>query len=255
MLASSALRGLELARGLQTGALLRRRYSFSTEYESLAQATPLPTDTVPFFTLRRPLARGEVRRLNLFEPRWLCLLDGLAAAATADIADGDGEDALGLEVSERLLNATFGCVFAVNRYYTTEEGSELNSTAAPTTRVADMVLRPIGRRARIVRAAESTRPVSGGRRLEVWIRGEEALRIDAASLKPTQGGYLAARVAECTEAELCVHSTSEEDSATSPVRVVSVVGLAHANGVLDRCAHARLCDGQAMARAALEEPE
>jgi hypothetical protein len=34
---------------------------------------------VPCFTLRRRLAAGEERRLNLFEPRWLALMDRLAA--------------------------------------------------------------------------------------------------------------------------------------------------------------------------------
>ena len=63
-------------------------------------------------------------------------------------------------------------------------------------RVADVVLRPFARRARVVRAEASTRPVSGDRRMEVWIKGEEPLKVDESSLAPTAGGYLAARVSE-----------------------------------------------------------
>ena len=98
--------------------------------------------------------------------------------------------------------------------------------------------------------------MSGARKLEVWIRGEEPLRLDASSLAPTEGGYLAGRVTECSEAELLETEGSEQEAlSSSPVRVVSVVGLAHANGVLDRCALAQLSDQRALARAALEDPE
>ena len=41
------------------------------------------------------------------------------------------------------------------------------------------------------------RPVSGDRRLEVWIQGEDVVRIDAQSLEAAAGGYLAAHVSPC----------------------------------------------------------
>ena len=255
-LASSTLRGLELARSLKAGTLLRRRYTFGTDPLALADAPLHPQGTLPFFTLKRPLAPGEVRRLNLFEPRWLCLLDALAAESAED----EGVPVLNAASDDpsRLLNASFGCVFAVNRIYTPPapkgksfgefEGGdpwwEADKDARPE-RVADVVLRPFARRARVVRAEASTRPVSGDRRMEVWIKGEEPLKVDESSLAPTAGGYLAARVSECTEAE---YAAPSEDDVDDAVRVVSVVGLAHANGVLQRCASRALEDAEALTR-------
>jgi hypothetical protein len=258
-LAASSVRALELAAGLRTGALLRRRYAFSVDNVALARAPRPPPDALPFFTLRRPLARGEVRRLNLFEPRWLCLLDQLAAARAeaeggAHVAGGaTGETVAGLE------GTSFGCVFAVNRCYTPTGAERDGPALGAGKRVADVVIRPYARRVRIVRVEESTRPVTGARRLVVHIIGENPLRIDNASLAPTAGGYLAARVAECSEEEAQGADSIPTPSALSaasapPVRVVSVVGMAHANGVLDRCALARLSEDGALARAALEEP-
>ena len=127
---------------------------------------------------------------------------------------------------------------------------------------------PDGGKPRAARAAHggSTRPVSGDRRIEVWIVGEEPLAIDAPSLLPTRGGYLAARVRPTTEEalaglsagedELGEEEAEEESGDEASVRVVSVVGLAHANGVLERCAQRALRDAHALERAyTTDEPE
>ncbi|EOD33904.1 hypothetical protein EMIHUDRAFT_228967 [Emiliania huxleyi CCMP1516] len=225
-LSASTLRGLELARGLRSGRLLRRSYTFATDPAALARAPPHPRGTIPFFTLKRREA-AEMRprcgsdgepflsplsavcpnsicpnssRLSLFEPRWLALLDALAAANAP--AETPAPNAA-------LINVSFGCVFALNR---------------------------------------------------VWIRGEEPLVVDAGSLAPAAGGYLAGRVAEGSEADLDFArldlpgreelSEGGEPAGEGPVRVVSVVGLAHANGVLARCATMGLRDADALARAA-----
>lgn len=233
----------------------------------------------------------QVRRLNLFEPRWLNLLDRLAAdsAEANDCIDSDMWRFAASEPS-RLVNATIGCVFAVNRCYTpagfaTRDGAMAGidaDRAAGGERVADVVLRPVARRCRIVRAKLSRRPVSGDRKLEVWLQGGEPLALDALSLAPTGGGYLAARVRPSSEeeyAESCALLADDDDACgggggdsdaartlsrdgleggagdvgerrrkdDEAVRVVSVVGLAHANGVLDRCAASGLCDARALA--------
>ena len=254
-LAASALRGLELASSLRSGTLLRRRYTFGTDPAVLAAAPTHPEGTLPFFTLRRPLARGEVRRLNLFEPRWLNLLDRLAAANGPDGDGADSSAAPGAADPSRLVNATFGVVFAVNRIYAPAMRGGEELWAAPdddacTERVADVVVRPVARRARIVRAEASVRPVSGDRRLEVWIQGEDVVRIDAQSLEAAAGGYLAAHVSPGEEGDMegdaAVAMASPEPAAGESVRVVSVVGLAHANGVLERCAERSLADAASL---------
>ena len=51
---AGALRGLELARGLRDGRLLRRRFAFSTDPALVARAPPVPKKQTPFFTVRRP---------------------------------------------------------------------------------------------------------------------------------------------------------------------------------------------------------
>ena len=84
----------------------------------------------------------------------LALLDTLAAEATTEATD----------TASRLVGARLGCVLAVNRCY-----SPTTEFDAEGDRIADVVLRPYGRRARIVKAEQSQRPVTGARRLTVWI--------------------------------------------------------------------------------------
>ena len=78
--------------------------------------------------------------------------------------------------------------------------------------------------ATIERVEESTRP-SGARRVAVWLRGVEAVR--AEGLSPTDAGFLAGNVAA---------AAPREDEAPGAASVVAVVGLAHANPILERCA-------------------
>jgi hypothetical protein len=170
--------------------------------------------------VRRPLRAGEERRLNLFEPRWLALLDNLAAStaastatsvrreatgAAAGAACGCGEQAL----SSLLVNASFGCVFAVNEQSVpaavaasgfAEGVGGGGGGGASSTRIDDVVIPRVGRRARIVRIEEGVRPVTGARRLVVWLVGEEPLAIDDRTLHPTGGGYLSAVATPCDEA-------------------------------------------------------
>ena len=77
--------------------------------------------------------------------------------------------------------------------------------------------------------------------------GEEPILIDESTLQPTDGGYLVARTSACTEElmqgqqrEQGQEEEEEQSPLQQPVRVVSVVGLAHANGVLGRCEKAGL---------------
>ena len=227
--------------------------------------------------MRRPLRAGEERRLNLFEPRWLALLDSLAAStaastatsvrreatgAAAGAACGCGEQAL----SSLLVNASFGCVFAVNEQSVpvpaavaasgfAEGVGGVGGVGASSTRIDDVVIPRVGRRARIVRIEEGVRPVTGARRLVVWLVGEEPLAIDDRTLHPTGGGYLSAVATPCDEAAFEIaHGPIADaldggtrampevagDASGSVVRALLVVGLAHANGVLVRVADQRM---------------
>ena len=224
--------------------------------------------------MRRPLRAGEERRLNLFEPRWLALLDSLAAStaastaasvrreatgAAAGAACGCGEQAL----SSLLVNASFGCVFAVNEQSVpvpvpaavAASGFAEGGVGASSMRIDDVVIPRVGRRARIVRIEEGVRPVTGARRLVVWLVGEEPLSIDDRTLHPTGGGYLSAVATPCDEAAFEIaHGPIADaldggtrampevagDASGSVVRALLVVGLAHANGVLVRVADQRM---------------
>ena len=89
------------------GSLRRVSYGFTADATATsaaaAAAGPGPAGT-PCFTLRSPLAAGETRRLNLFEPRWLSLMDRLAA-----------------EHGGELVGATLGCMLGVSRRYVSED--------------------------------------------------------------------------------------------------------------------------------------
>ena len=193
VLARSAARSSACCDGMRRGRLRRVSYGFTADVEATATAAesagPGPGGT-PCFTLRSPLAAGETRRLNLFEPRWLSLMDRLAA-------ENGGE----------LVGATLGCMLGVSRRYVAEDwlsrrrGND-GSTAAvdsmrtaavdsnesegrpsyepgaappevsrTTRRSADIVIEPWMRLARVTKCEEGKRAVTGARKLEVWIEG------------------------------------------------------------------------------------
>ena len=113
VLSENALRALDLGSRLRSSALTRHRFRFGTDpAECRSAAAPFFASEGPerpFLTLRSPLSVGERRRMNLFEPRWLALLDGVAgenggsllgaslatihAANRCYLRDGDGVDA------------------------------------------------------------------------------------------------------------------------------------------------------------------
>ena len=89
--------------------------------------TPRDANARPCFTLKRALARGETRRLNLWEPRWLALLDALADA------NGGG-----------LVGAELGCLLGHTRHYYGDDDDD------PSRRVASVVVDNAFARARVV---------------------------------------------------------------------------------------------------------
>jgi hypothetical protein len=251
-LAAAAIRAIELGEGLRSGSLLRRTFSFETDEARLKAAraaTPRPPGSTPFFTLRTPLGANETRRLNLFEPRWLSLMDelsdepvdgGTAAAARAPGVDG------GKARSGGLVGAQFGTLLASNRLYMPRASESGTGRGRRGTRTADLVVSRQARMVRVCRAEEGLRPVSRARKLSVWIRAEGgAQEVEASSLQPTGGGYLAGHLVAAGDAGVparargggaALGSGVQGVQGVQAVKVLCVVGLAHANGVLDRCA-------------------
>lgn len=208
---------------MRSGELLRRSFAFPTTAEAIDAATaaapPRAADLLPFFPLRRPIGAGEERRLNLFEPRWLALMDELGGGSSAG-----------------LPGATLGVLHALNKCYYEADGAE--------ARRVDVVVRRVARRVRVHRCEEGTRPVTGRRRLIVHIVGEEELELEPQSLRGDPGGFLVGRAAPLRDGLDGPGGTGGgQRGSESGARVVCVVGLAHANGVLARCAERRLSLG------------
>ncbi len=203
VLSENALRALDLGSRLRSSALERHRFRFGTDpAECRSAAAPFFASEGPerpFLTLRSPLSVGERRRMNLFEPRWLAFLDGIAG-----------------ENGGSLLGASLATIHAANRCYL-RDGDGVD---------ADVVVDPHGACvAKIERVEESKRP-SGARRVAVWLRGVEAVR--AEELATTDAGFLTGRVA--------TGASDDEEAPGGAASVVAVVGLAHANPILERCA-------------------
>ena len=202
VLSENALRALELGSRIRSQNLERHRFRFGTDPAGCrAAAAPFfgQTETRPFLTLRSPLQVGERRRMNLFEPRWLSLLDGVAG-----------------ENGGSLLGASLATIHAANRCYL-RDGDGVD---------ADVVVDPRGAcMAKIERVEESQRP-SGARRVAVWLRGVDAVR--AEELATTNAGFLTGRTV--------IDGPDEDEQPGGAASVVAVVGLAHANPILERCA-------------------
>ena len=260
VLARSAARAASMSAGLRLNKLRRVRHEFTADPDATVTAAAASrtggrSPGVPCFTLRRPLGPGQERRLNLFEPRWLALMDRIAA-------DNGGS----------LEGAELGAVLGVNRRYVSREWLSWATREAVGAeevdplframsegvggsrgsgggggfggaRSADLVLEPQLRMARVLRAAEGRRAVTGARKLEVWIEGVDGPPLEVTSLDPHPAGYLEADVVGEGCSRECRTGSRDGDKSgegwgalgeAPPVRCVCVVGLAHCNGMVAR---------------------
>jgi hypothetical protein len=134
-------------------------------------------------------------------------------------------DRVARENGGNLVGAELGCVLGVNRRYVSQawldgvQGGESGGgeraggesgagESDATARSADLVVERWLRRAKVVSCEEGKRAVTGARKLEVYVKADDA------STPPT------ARAAV--------------ESDAPPTRTVCVVGLAHCNGVVAR---------------------
>lgn len=193
-----------------------RRVSFRFSADPVVTAerarafTPRDANARPCFTLKRALARGETRRLNLWEPRWLALLDALADA------NGGG-----------LVGAELGCLLGHTRHYYGDDDDD------PSRRVASVVVDNAFARARIARVVEGERPRTKARKVEVWIERVDEDDEIVRDVEAHAAGYLLASVASVVPAnEETVAPERVVVDDESSVACVVVAGLTHVNGVV-----------------------
>ena len=191
-----------------------RRVSFRFSADPLVTAdrarafTPRDANARPCFTLKRALARGETRRLNLWEPRWLALLDALA--------DANGG---------RLVGAELGCLLGHTRHYYGDDDGD------PSRRAASVVVDNAFARARVVRVVEGERPRTKARKVEVWIERVDEDDEIVRDVEAHAAGYLLASVVPANEETVAPERVVVDDDESS-VACVVVAGLTHVNGVV-----------------------
>lgn len=238
VLAENVLKGVDIAKRLRKKELLSKQFTFYSSPSSddvfldEENDAAIEESQLPVFTLKRPFeSRDEIRRLNLFEPRWLRMLDEIAKR-------NEGS----------LVGAKLGVVLAQNRLYTPEnfndEDDDNKSVGNQTEkkRVARIVFDPFVQRAKVVDAKESTRPVTGARKVEVFIALDSEANDDFVGEfreAPGQRGYMLASPKKLADERLDGTSSSktsseEEKEEESKIKCVVVCGKLHVRGVVSR---------------------
>ena len=248
ILAENVLKGVDIAKRLRKKELISKQFTFSSS-SSLPSLDDdddddddddnrVSLDELPVFTLKRPFeSRDEIRRLNLFEPRWLRMLDEIARR-------NDGS----------LVGAKLGVVLAQNRLYTPEnfddvgdddfdDTSKSNENETRNKRVARIVFDPFVQRAKVVDAKESSRPVTGARKVEVFVALDSEANDDFIGEfreAPGQRGYMLASKKTPTgdRGEPTKNEARDEkeanDGSGRVVKCVVVCGKLHVRGVVGR---------------------
>lgn len=250
VLAKNVLKGVDIAKRLRKKELISKQFTFSSSSSSLPSLDDddddddnhdhdrYLLDELPIFTLKRPFeSRDEIRRLNLFEPRWLRMLDEIARR-------NDGS----------LVGAKLGVVLAQNRLYTPEnfddvgdddfdDTSKSNENETRNKRVARIVFDPFVQRAKVVDAKESSRPVTGARKVEVFVALDSEANDDFIGEfreAPGQRGYMLASKKTPTgdRGEPTKNEARDEkeanDGSGRVVKCVVVCGKLHVRGVVGR---------------------
>ena len=213
VLASSTLHAYDVVRYLKENELIRKRWRFTVkEQNNLPDDTELinVSNSLPLFTLKTPLQKGANRNLNLFEPRWLSMIDEVTK----------GRDPLD--------EKNFGCVRCTNKFYSAVSVNGVEG------RYADVIFGKLGTFAKIKQIREGKRSVSGDRKVIVSIEGGESFIVDGSSLSISSDGYMVATPnVESKRREEANYSQSSKEISKEKIRLVVVVGLLHGNGVID----------------------
>ena len=212
ILADSTIRARDVLRSLKNGTFIRKRWEFSVNSSmnpNEKKTTSFDAKTeLPLFTLKTPLIQGKRRNLNLFEPRWLKMIDSIIR-----------EDCTS---SSSTSSPQFGCVRCTNKFYSAASINGLEG------RYADIIFERRGTLASIVELKEGKRPISGDRKIGVTIEGVDEFTIDdeSSSISVTNDGYMIAKKWDSNDLSKPIQIDDEY------VKVVVVVGLLHGNGVV-----------------------
>jgi hypothetical protein len=149
-----------------------------------------------------------------------------------------------------LVGAKLGVVLAQNRLYTPENFNDEDDdnknvdNQTEKKRVARIVFDPFVQRAKVVDAKESTRPVTGARKVEVFIALDSEANDDFVGEfreAPGQRGYMLASPKKLADERVDGTSSSktsseeeEEEEEESKIKCVVVCGKLHVRGVVSR---------------------
>jgi hypothetical protein len=221
LLAARAAKAAHVLTTLKRKETVRMQWTFDVDDDYTKPATylqPPSLHRIPIFTLKNPLEMGMTRNLNLFEPRWLKMMDAL----TYDSTDAAPQP-------------VFGCVSCTNKFYSVVQTVDGNEG-----RYADLIFERKGVLAQIVdEVVEGTRP-SGARKVGVKIVGGDSFLIqnEKEEFSICEDGYLVASKAMLenrnTDKEGETADSAQGSDSSETVKVVVVVGLLHANGVIQR---------------------
>ena len=209
ILAESTIKASKVLRSLKDNISIRKRWKFTVQKHEEKDESNLSTDSLPLFTLKTPLIKDAIRNLNLFEPRWLKMIDEVIRDKST--LDDD---------------QVFGCVRCTNKFYSA------TSVKGEEGRYADIILEKTGTLARIKELEEGERP-SGDRKINVCIQGGDSFIVDESNLSVSNDGYMIASKIEPMDANGVYGVLSSQKETVESVRIVVVVGLLHGNGVID----------------------
>jgi len=244
VMASNAQRTAETIAMLKSNELIRKQWQFPVNVKEMNdenQPVKTATSMMALFTLKTPLERNDVRNLNLFEPRWLKMIDRVQQQDQSTKENkpvGSGND------TASSCARTIGCVSCTNKFYS---AVNIAATEEPLSftegRYADVIFRRRGRFGEISSVREGTRP-SGARKVSTNIIGKESFYLPSSKeIFVASDGYLmASNLQPIDDGHQEVNIISDSDREYNDVNtvkggdiinIVIVCGLLHANGILE----------------------
>jgi len=163
---------------------------------------------------------------------------------------------LALENGGSLVGATFGCLLSASRLTAPMESTiedspdrmlvKGSSSISHGERFADVVVHRTACMVRVMSCERSSRLVTGAPRLRVRIVADYEFEVHPTSLTATDAGFLVGEaldppIGDLSDASSIGPSRSCTGGAISQrITVMCIVGLAHANGILEHCAEMNL---------------